>query len=437
VSDARPHRIRRVVFELRFPSEATAFSVRHELEWALHNELMPALEEALDACAPEGATFRIDRLEVDLGRLPAERFDRNRIAELVLERLADRIAGLPAADVDVRSPSESLADTLSAFLRTGRLPWASTIQSVAELEPAVLSLPREEGKRLVARLRPVLVHSAPSRRLVYQFDPEFVTWVILRLHPAAAAVLRLEEERPRAPTTTGAQSRLIRILATRPPSADARSLVDEVSRLGAKSRSRSVDDTQGRREARDLQAPADQDGEAGTDSEATDETLSTAFAGIVLLHPFFERLFQRLGLVDGHSRFESTADRIRGVHLLYHLATGHEQPEEPHTPLLKLLCGLPLSGPIPRRLALEAADRLECETLIVEAIRLWDSLGDTTPQGMREGFIQREGLMEVVDSGWRVTVERRGVDVLLESLPWGIGVVRMPWMDAPLFVDWG
>jgi hypothetical protein len=28
------------------------------------------------------------------------------------------------------------------------------------------------------------------------------------------------------------------------------------------------------------------------------------------------------------------------------------------------------------------------------------------------------------------------VDVLLDSLPWSVSVVRLPWMAAPLWVDW-
>ena len=40
------------------------------------------------------------------------------------------------------------------------------------------------------------------------------------------------------------------------------------------------------------------------------------------------------------------------------------------------------------------------------------------------------------DEGWRLDVERRGVDVLLDRLPWALSRAQTPFMAAPLTVDW-
>ena len=41
-----------------------------------------------------------------------------------------------------------------------------------------------------------------------------------------------------------------------------------------------------------------------------------------------------------------------------------------------------------------------------------------------------------MDQSWRLEVARMGHDVLLDKIPWGIGFIKLPWMEEPLFVEW-
>ncbi len=52
---------------------------------------------------------------------------------------------------------------------------------------------------------------------------------------------------------------------------------------------------------------------------------------------------------------------------------------------------------------------------------------------------------DVVDGGflrggsggtWLLRVERVSYDVVLDRFPWGLGWVKLPWMEAPLYVEW-
>jgi hypothetical protein len=169
---------------------------------------------------------------------------------------------------------------------------------------------------------------------------------------------------------------------------------------------------------------------------AETEPLYVGCAGVVLLHAFLERFFREVGLVTNGTLLTSAAHRTRAVHLLYHLATGGERPDEHQTTLLKLLAGLPVSYPMSRDLALHQEERAEAENLLVAAVNHWPALKSTSPAGLREGFLQREGRLVERPDGWKLVVEQRPVDVLLSSLPWGLSVVRLPWMSAPLWVDW-
>ncbi len=51
--------------------------------------------------------------------------------------------------------------------------------------------------------------------------------------------------------------------------------------------------------------------------------------------------------------------------------------------------------------------------------------------------MQRTGRLQQVDGGWRLLVEGRAQDVLLSRLPWGFGVISLPWLDTMLYVSWG
>jgi hypothetical protein len=119
--------------------------------------------------------------------------------------------------------------------------------------------------------------------------------------------------------------------------------------------------------------------------------------------------------------------------------------------LSKLLCGAspetllaPDSGPEPARQA-------ELEGLLQALIAHWAALGQTSPQALRESFLQRGGRLvqetqaESVEgpegrreepARWRLRVEGRAFDVLLDRLPWSYGLIRLPWMSAVLHVDW-
>ena len=70
-------------------------------------------------------------------------------------------------------------------------------------------------------------------------------------------------------------------------------------------------------------------------------------------------------------------------------------------------------------------------------ILYWTVLMSTSPDGLREGFLQREGKLTLSDHGnWKLRVEQKSIDILLGYLPWGISMVKLPWMENLLVVEW-
>ncbi|HRF39189.1 MAG TPA: contractile injection system tape measure protein, partial [Saprospiraceae bacterium] len=70
------------------------------------------------------------------------------------------------------------------------------------------------------------------------------------------------------------------------------------------------------------------------------------------------------------------------------------------------------------------------------AIDNWGALGSTSPDGLRGNFLVRDGKLTRTDLGRLLQVEAQSYDLLLDRLPWGINMVKLPWMEDMLFVEW-
>lgn len=160
-------------------------------------------------------------------------------------------------------------------------------------------------------------------------------------------------------------------------------------------------------------------------------------AGLVLLHPFLPRFFKNTALVqEGDSQLAPSALE-RGAALLYFLATGREEPYEYELGLIKVLLGLHPEFPLPVGAGLvQPADGEEAETLLQSAIAHWGALRNTSVSGLRSTFLERQGLLRDEGDFWKLHVEQGPFDVLLDRLPWSIGIVRLPWMKEAVYTEW-
>ena len=63
-------------------------------------------------------------------------------------------------------------------------------------------------------------------------------------------------------------------------------------------------------------------------------------------------------------------------------------------------------------------------------------LGTVTIDGFRGSFLLRRGALSIRDGAWLLRVEKHPADVLIERFPWRTEWIRLPWMQAPLRVEW-
>ncbi|TAM96935.1 MAG: hypothetical protein EPN39_12545 [Chitinophagaceae bacterium] len=166
-----------------------------------------------------------------------------------------------------------------------------------------------------------------------------------------------------------------------------------------------------------------------------EDTIYISNAGLVLFHPFLSTYFNRLGLME-KGKFVNEEAIIRGVYLLQFLVDGKEQHPEHELVLNKILCGMPVEKPMPAEVAFGEQDKeISMELLNVMKER-WEKVKDTSVEGFRASFLQRNGALTATEDSWNLRVEQRGYDVLLQTLPWSFSMIKASWMEKILYVEW-
>jgi len=158
-------------------------------------------------------------------------------------------------------------------------------------------------------------------------------------------------------------------------------------------------------------------------------------AGAILLWPFLGRYFQMLGLLEKDA-FRDAQAQSRAVYLLQYLASGQMEAPEHELLLNKILCGVKTSEPLEPCHAITEAEQQLSEQLLFGVTQNWEKLRNTSILGLRQSFLLREGRLQRKDDAWSLTVSTKTYDALLDSLPWRLSMVRLPWMETILYVKW-
>ena len=128
--------------------------------------------------------------------------------------------------------------------------------------------------------------------------------------------------------------------------------------------------------------------------------------------------------------------KSQAIHLMHYLATRQEMDMEYNLTFEKFLCGVPLDSPINRKVVLSGHDKIECNDLLLSIISHWPALKNTSADGLRQMFIQRDGKLDLHKTPYKLIIERKAQDILLNKLQWNISIVKLPWFTDLLFVEW-
>ncbi len=163
--------------------------------------------------------------------------------------------------------------------------------------------------------------------------------------------------------------------------------------------------------------------------------IAVANAGLLLLHPYLNRFFSILKITNNRGEILPSKSAL-AVQILHFLATGSLKFFEGNLVFEKFLCGIPLNMPIPKKSCLTSEVKKEADILLREVIKSWPALKNTSPDGLRKMFLQRNGKLIQHNKNFKMVIERKAQDILLEQLKWNISIIKLKWLTEMLFVDW-
>ena len=350
---------------------------------------------------------------------------------------------------------------LFIFYKTGSLPWSFRLPAEKTLEQVVVETWQQEPesnphwRSQIDTLRATLMSATIRQRLTRQFSPIFLGRLLARISPTAQAAInpilvvlknvdvqaditilveRLLWETAFARTAVGApitEKLLVRETWQHLPLpvASSNALKTELERHwpGAL-----------KKESTTRKQTANQPRTMGTETKSDEQpdTIDGLYidnAGLVLLHPFLPQFFEALGIADGHQLRQPD----RALCLLHFLATGQSIAPEHALLLPKALCNIPIVTPVESDVTIAEVDKDEAMALLEAVVRHWEALRSTSPDGLRGTFLMRPGKLSLRNDGdWLLQVEARTYDILLDQLPWGISMIKLPWMEQILRVEW-
>jgi Contractile injection system tape measure protein len=472
------HLVNRLHFQVSCAEQEQAFALRQNFAQTLQPEIVEIIDEVCSEYVSEHEWLRIEKLDLDLGRFSPTGFTRD-FAVAFRDQFGKELAKQLGVFSDERrheSKQHSGLELFCHFMQLGTLPWwaheadveinaialALCIQMPASLRTffyqqklnrsvwtraalqlddaaksaiiALFSELREAETRLIQwietsqmndirfdepvkmleSVRHALLLSAPE--VIDNQHYEAVIAVVFGKVIDAASADWLESMVQLAKVALGERQTIKR-------GASLEALISEVA-----SEQSPPDTRQKQNDSRDLSFYADTE-------MGMEQRYVVHHAGVILLAPFFRKFFDACGLLDG-PEWKSKDSQYQAVHLLKYLTTGSKKTPEYSLTLEKLICGIAIEEPIPLDVGLEEQQMDQAHELLASVIEHWQALKNTSVDGLRGAFLRRDGLITRKNDDWLLQVERKTLDVLLDSIPWGYSTITLPWNGYLIHVEW-
>ena len=445
------HRIRKQTIEISFESSVDSTGLQNQVAEVFYEKLQPGMEVLFDEMFGEKAHASIDRLEIDCGLLSKKNWEQE-FADQAIRKIKEELIQMNTQERDPEKIKETaVTEAFFFYLENGFMPWNNRFNSIAELEDLLII-----NEKLVNRLKSVISQKSKApERLVLQFSKNFTSRIIEEIskdrqetlkeifviledlnilqtdrqsyrnidnHIVDAAILNLfSSDQNKDKVEQFFTFLLTKIDGNAELKAEIKEIVNYLKD------NISPDD--------ELKSENDVKAEKQGSDNVEDEAIYISNAGLVLVHPFLQSLFEQLELTKENTWIDRPS-QLQAVMVSEFIVTGSNEFEEFNLMLNKILCGIDLEENVITEIVINDQIREECEVLLNEVITHWSVLRNTSIEGLRETFLQRSGKLSKVDNGWLLQVEQKSVDVLLNNLPWGIGTVKLPWMSEMLYVEW-
>lgn len=158
-------------------------------------------------------------------------------------------------------------------------------------------------------------------------------------------------------------------------------------------------------------------------------------AGLCIIATYLPALFRHLQYLE-NGTFKNKAIATRAIYLIQYITTGKSGSPEYLLQFNKLLCGFKSEEDIHGHIRLTKKEKAEADDLLQSVIENWSTLQNTSLNGFRTSFLQRRGILTENEISWTLQVERKSYDMLLSTISWGYGIIKLAWMKKHIQVEW-
>ena len=454
--------IEKVFVEVNTENMATATALKDHMSVLLEQRILPELEKILDEWNQPDKVVRFPTFHLDV-QIPADHFE-DRLAEAVTVQFAQQMkqvfgsgdgAGVPLQhgvdvplqhDVAIISSEENRESLFFFFLEKGFLPWHGTKADLV----AFLQLPnwKEHLERpsFLNRLVNLLKSNAVvGDRFIYQLEEKQKLIFLEKINPAvqqATAIASLLHKLPPEPRASLFRFLLDVSIGSEPAllqhtSRELENVLREKMAVLISTPSGTdkafFPDMKGTGNRAEM--PEIKESEQESFFAPKEEAIFVQNAGLFLLHHFLKSFFEAIEVLDEKGQIKGSARHV-AIQSLHFLATGDCDFFECDLLFEKFLCGVPLMMPVIRESLLSETIKEECSQLLCEVIRQWTALKNSSPDGLRQLFIQRNGKLIREEHHYKLLMERKAQDILLDKLSWNSSLAKIPWRKELLFVEW-
>ncbi|WP_418604238.1 contractile injection system tape measure protein [Hwangdonia sp.] len=459
------HIINKVFLEVNTNSSKKAFALKDNLGVFLRHQLFPMIERYFETknTVLSGSTLRFNKIEIEINQTDVENLNslKNNIFNTFKEKIDSEIKNASNYTEDqnklvLLSKNKSKQDAFIYFLQTGEKPWWQINTSTLFDEAGIKSIISDEG--FSARFIKALAHQKARQRLVNQFNDSILTLLLATPNSIKTTVNRkifsiLQSDKQLRHTFWMAIMKAYRYKDTSEVKIMVKQLTvfktinlkqiealeNFASGLVNKPLNKKKEIEPTKEKALFLKTNITEEKEDNEQEEevaaTTEKSLYINNAGLVLMHPFLKQLFINAKLADSKGNLIDSK-KEKAIHLLHYLSTKQEHQLESELVLEKFLCGYPINQTMQRFIALPQDFKLMAEEVLQSAVTHWKALKNTSPDGLRTGFLQREGKLIVENKNCKIIVERKAQDILLDKIPWNIHLIKLPWLEHLIFVEW-
>jgi hypothetical protein len=485
------HIIQKVFVEIIVNNKEKAFSIKEDINSFLSMDVFPEIEKYINALEYKLAdrTLQIPRLELNLdvknSSLNTELKDK--IAQLFKEELSEIIEPIVSSNQETESDpkaylienQEKMIQTFIYFLEKGHMPWwNSDKKGVNFLEPTLFET-LISASNFQKSIIPVLSKPNVQERIINQLSNEQIAQLCLTILKNKELKINLEIDIIRrisklSHTDRIAVWRLILNVLSEYLKSSNSNLREYILQQIVKKESVSVGFSEAKNNHQNLKTVVEifpfikedeilesiknnlketlekertlmetihqKNAEAPEELSMNEKDLSQdngqyiQNAGLILIHPFIKTFFEHCGLL--HPKTQQLLDPELCAHLLHYIATGKTNAPEYDMVFEKFLCNIPMNQTINKHIKLSRKHKTQANNVIESVLHNWNPMRKSSAALLQNEFFQRSGKLVVTDHDYTLTIERKAQDILLDKLGWGIGLVKLPWQEKFIFVNW-